>query len=198
MSKIAIIDNTIGEDSAQRLAGLYDESKNDCYFVRLERGFSSQITDDTTEVLFGGGKAIVLRHDTVLRDEIFNFVVSSKVPLLGICFGAQLIARAFGAKIVQLPASVQGLDRIRILVNKENFENSYLQTVYKRQNWSLQDLPREFIIIACSGSGIEMFMHTDRPIAGVQFHPELFQGVGEGKRIFQSLRQQVLREYKVQ
>ncbi len=174
-----------------RLASLYPAGA-ECYAVQLQPGFTAHIKPDTSEILLGGGTSLKLKDHPALKKELFQFITSTKLPIMGICFGMQIIGRAFGASIVQLPVASDGLKNIRILQDKAEFQNKYIAQIYKKQYWSLQELPAELTVFACSADGIDAFMHAQRPIAGVQFHPEQFGQISDGKLIFDVLRRKVL------
>jgi anthranilate/para-aminobenzoate synthase component II len=120
--------------------------------------------------------------------EVKELLNNVQVPTIGICFGAQIIARACGAKIVKLPSLVSGNRCIRIIKNKAAFGNRYLVTVFKKQYWAIQDITDDFGIYGVSSEGIELFINKNTPVAGVQFHPELFCQTTDGPLIFRSVR----------
>ncbi len=115
--------------------------------------------------------------------------------MFGICFGAQLIARAYGSRIVQLPTPRHGINLIRIISHKDQFANKYVAHVFKNQIWSLQELPEALRILAVSSEGIEMFQHAEKPVAGVQFHPEQFTNASDGAFLFKQLRSMILKNH---
>ena len=196
MSKILIIHNLEDRDALQsRMSVLLEKPEKELILVKLKKGFSNQIPKDVNEIVLAGGNHIKVSGQPSLKEEIFQFVQNCELPLIGICFGAQLIARAFGAGIVQLPRPRSEISNIRIIRDKQLFGNKYVQSVYNRHAWSLQNLPDEFIIYACSATGIEMFRHRTRKIGAVQFHPELFMGTCQGAKLFQQLRHLIISQH---
>lgn len=193
MSKILIIHNLkrVG-DLKRRMSLLLDVPEEKIYTLKMRNGFSKKVSKSTSEIIFAGGKDKKVSKDASLKKEVFNFVLNCDLPVIGICNGAQLIARAYGAGIVQLPKIRRGIYDIHIVKDKDLFENKYQQTVYKTQAWSLQNLPSEFVVYGTSGDGIEMYRHKTKKVAGVQFHPELFMGACQGAGLFREFRIQVL------
>ncbi len=115
------------------------------------------------------------------------------VPILGICGGHQLIGRAHGAAWGPLgrvrdgefdpdPRFAPGLHKERgfhhIDVDGENplFRNLVdAPVVFQSHYWHLTSVPAGFISCASSvDSPIQAIMRRDRPVFGVQFHPERF------------------------
>lgn len=193
MKKVCIILNSSTQVVEKQLVRIYEnQTDTACYSIELKEGFSSKFEPDTTEILFGGGEAIHLKNHPELKEEVFDFIRGTALPMFGICFGAQLLARAHGARLVKLPDSSKGLASIRILKDTKKYNGQYIGHVYKNQDWSLQELPDEFVVAACSDDGIEMFYHRSLPIAGVQFHPEQFSKTNDGLAFFHSLRSLIL------
>ncbi len=193
MAKTLIIHNLQDIDAIQnRLSILLEKSEKDLQVIKLKEGFSKQIPKDVSEVIFAGGNHIKISQNRSLKEEVFNFVQNCQLPIIGICFGAQLIARSFGAGVVQLPLPRSEISNMRIIRDKHLFDNKYLQPVYNRHAWSLQNLPDEFIVYGYSSAGIEMFRHRTKKMGGVQFHPELFMNACQGAELFRQLRHVIL------
>lgn len=98
------------------------------------------------------------------------------IPLLGVCLGHQTIGQAFGGKIVRAPAPMHGkISKIshisRDLFN--NIESPYEVTRYHSLVIEPQSCPPCLEITARTEDGIIMAVqHREKPIHGVQFHPE--------------------------
>ncbi len=98
------------------------------------------------------------------------------IPLFGICLGHQSIAQAFGGKVVRAPKPVHGKTS-SITHNKQKMfkglPSPYLVTRYHSLIAQKQDLPECLEITAESEDGLIMALsHREKPIHGVQFHPE--------------------------
>ena len=98
------------------------------------------------------------------------------VPLLGVCLGHQAIGQAFGGRIVRAPKLMHGkLSAIRhdgdglFRGLPQGFEATrYHSLVVERES-----LPETLQVNADADQGVVMGMaHLERPIFGVQFHPE--------------------------
>ena len=96
------------------------------------------------------------------------------VPILGICFGFQTIGISFGGKIQPLPNLRKNKTDI-ILSNHPLFKNIPHITKFQEYNHDyLSEIPPSFRPIAYSNNNIlEGITHFEKPIYGVQFHPEL-------------------------
>ena len=101
---------------------------------------------------------------------------SATIPTLGVCLGHQAIGQAFGGKIVRAPKLMHGkLSQIRSNgrgvfrgINAPFQATRYHSLIVERAG-----LPRELAVTAETDDGVIMGLaHVDRPVHGVQFHPE--------------------------
>ena len=99
-----------------------------------------------------------------------------RMPLLGVCYGHQMIAHTFGAKVEKGKSAEYGLGEIEI-----DEEDALFKGVPKRiRAWvshfdEAKGLPKGFAGLAHSEScAIEAMRHTERPIFSDQFHPEVW------------------------
>jgi anthranilate synthase component 2 len=101
---------------------------------------------------------------------------SARVPMLGVCLGHQTIGQAFGGAVVRAPTPVHGkLSEIRHQaagvfhgINEPFKATRYHSLVVERTS-----LPADLAVTAETDDGLVMGLaHTQRPVHGVQFHPE--------------------------
>lgn len=136
-----------------------------------------RIPDDVGAILLSGSSASLLnkKHRLMYRAEI-ELVKQAEVPVLGICFGHQIIGKAFGVQIHNLSESVRGFKEVKIVEPDESFSSWSKGTEIKlKQNHKdcVASLPKGFILLAKSKTcEIEAMKHRNKPIYGVQAHIE--------------------------
>ena len=107
-----------------------------------------------------------------------ELIKSSEVPILGVCLGHQAIGAAFGGNIIKAPEVFHGktssIDHDGSLLFSE-IEKSYDVVRYHSLIIDMKTLPSELNVTATLSDDSEIIMaveHINRPIYGVQFHPE--------------------------
>ncbi len=98
------------------------------------------------------------------------------VPLLGVCLGHQAIAVAHGATVGRAPELLHGKtsevehEGAGVL---HGLPTPFTATRYHSLAVDEQTLPPELAVTGRTASGVIMALrHRDRPVEGVQFHPE--------------------------
>ncbi len=112
-----------------------------------------------------------------------------EMPILGVCLGHQALAVAFGGEVVraerQLHGKLSGVyhDGLRLFQGLSNpFEATRYHSLIVRE----ETLPPELRVTAWTSDGEIMGLrHKEKPIEGVQFHPESIL-TGEGARILKN------------
>ena len=108
---------------------------------------------------------------------------AGNVPVLGVCLGHQAIGQAFGGEVVRAPVPMHGkLSRVSHDGSGvfHGFNRGPFQaTRYHSLVVDRQSLPASLRINAETEDGIIMgMMHRERPVHGVQFHPESIASEG--------------------
>lgn len=123
-------------------------------------------------IIFTGGPNSAYLEDSPRVDkEIFNL----NVPILGICYGAQLICHMLGGKVTSAKISEYGKTGILITNKSPLFKGVSANTsVWMSHTDSMYELPESFEITSHSHNcPIASFENEERNIYGVQFHPEV-------------------------
>jgi GMP synthase (glutamine-hydrolysing) len=111
-----------------------------------------------------------------------------KIPLLGVCFGAQFLANHYGGEV--LPSKIREYGRANLTFIDE--ENPLMKGVENRsQVWmshgdTIKKLPKGFTKI-CSTDDVEYagFMVEGEDTFGIQFHPEVYHST-YGKKLLEN------------
>ncbi len=108
--------------------------------------------------------------------EIVGRCEDEGVPLLGVCLGHQAIAVAHGATVERAPELLHGRtsevlhDRAGVL---EDLPTPFTATRYHSLAVDEATLPAQIEVTGRTAGGVVMALrHRDRPVEGVQFHPE--------------------------
>ena len=118
------------------------------------------------------------------------------IPLLGVCLGHQAIAEAFGAKVVRGELPVHGkVSEVRH--SEVNLFAGCPHPMHTARYHSLvvarETLPEFLQIDAETDDGAIMAIsHRERPIFGIQFHPESY-GTAGGDRLIENFLSEVAR-----
>ncbi len=133
--------------------------------------------DEFDGVVLSGSPAMLTDPGTTtkFRAEV-DAIVGSKVPILGICFGHQLMASAFGAEVVKDTRHVLEMVTTTVLAKDPLFDGLPKSLMLLESRYEVVNgLPDGFSLLARSeASRIAAMKHPKRTVYGVQFHPERF------------------------
>lgn len=136
-------------------------------------------------VIFSGGPASVLEDGA---PDIDTEKYASQYPVLGICYGAQLLAKKGGGTLEKATTREYG----RAHLTPYRPDTTILKnTSEKAQVWmshgdTIMSLPSEFEITGSTEDvKVAAFESTERPVWGIQFHPEVHHST-EGKTILEN------------
>ncbi|TMI18215.1 hypothetical protein E6H32_06590 [Candidatus Bathyarchaeota archaeon] len=126
-------------------------------------------------VILTGSSALLSKPRTreLFQPEI-DLVRKAKFPILGICYGHQIIGSAFDVPMRDLGQMLRGYEKVSIVKKHPLFDGlpSDLM-VAESHRQELTKVPDAFQHLAQSTtSKVEAMVHRSEPIYGVQFHPE--------------------------
>ena len=136
-------------------------------------------------ILSGGPSTVTTKKFQSVPREIFE----KNIPILGICYGLQLIAKLYGGKI-KPSKKTREFGRAFLFKDKTSLlTKNYLnvkQSVWMSHEDAVVKLPKNFKTIASTrDSKFTIIENTKKKIYGVQFHPEVTH-TDNGKKIFQN------------
>lgn len=117
----------------------------------------------------------------------------TKVPLIGVCLGHQMIGHYFGATISRGERPVQGyVEKLKYIKTDPVFQDitePFMVTRY--HSLKVEKLPGKLEAIAWSYDDVvQILKHTDYPIYGLQFHPESV-GTLQGDQLIYNILKEV-------
>jgi GMP synthase (glutamine-hydrolysing) len=126
-----------------------------------------------TGIILSGGPNSVYGDNVPLADPaIFDIA-----PVLGICYGMQLIAHIEGGQVIRTNKREYGRAEIKVLEPSglfAGFSNDEPVTVWMSHGDHIEKPPKGYRVTAQSTQNpISAFRHETRSIFGVQFHPEV-------------------------
>jgi len=200
--KILVVDNNVmpdsyGSDDLVKYGKLIPGST---VFVR--RGPHHDLPAHPTEFdrIILSGSLTGAEEDAPWVDALMSFIretVDRGVPLFGVCYGHQMIARALGGKQVVGKNRVPefGWTEVEIIEQSplfEGLENRFHSFSYHYD--CVKELPAGFRLLARSEDcEIQAYTIQDKPVFGIQFHPE--KPLGEEDEAYLDLKKKGLERY---
>jgi len=137
----------------------FDYSDYDAWIIT---GSASSVTDNNQWIL-------------TLKDKI-KYGYNNSIPMLGICFGHQIISSALGGKVEKNKRGWE-LGSFKINFNKKGKDSLLFKNVdfndyfYFSHEDIVSKLPKDSIELASNNMGLQSYSINNK-IYGVQFHPE--------------------------
>ena len=135
--------------------------------------FKPEDLNDIKGVILSGAPLLVTDIDMEPYLEKFQWIKETTIPVLGICFGHQLIGMLYGAfasrmkedRDWQLVEAYTDCPLFNRLPNEIEMMEDHCETI---------SIPENFELVASSDPCVnEVMQHNYKPIFGVQFHPEV-------------------------
>lgn len=176
--KIIILD--FGSQYTQLIARRVREAEVYCEIYPYNN--IPQLDGHIKGIILSGSPHSVLEHDAPNPD---LSIFTGKYPILGICYGAQLLANNAGGNV--LPSKIREYGRAHLnFIDSSNLLMKDIPTnsqVWMSHGDTISKLPNHFKAIA-STSDVEVaaYQIMDQHIYGIQFHPEVYHST-DGKTI---------------
>jgi len=137
------------------------------------KDFSASDYGKQDKIIFSGSPTFLTEVDHAPYTERYSCIKEGKVPVLGICFGHQVMGILHGAQIFR-GEEIRTDNDIHVVKEDLLFAGLSPATVMKEDHTEGITLPAEFIHLAYSKSyAIEAMRHPTLPLWGIQFHPEV-------------------------
>jgi GMP synthase (glutamine-hydrolysing) len=149
--------------------------------VREERVYSAIVPHSITAaeiaarhpagVIFSGGpKSVHVDGAPAIDAAVYDV----GVPILGICYGAQLVAQQLGGEVARTGRGEYGRTALTVLDDGRTLVRGGDQPVWMSHFDSIARAPEGFVVTASTPEATVAVLENDeRRIYGVQFHPEV-------------------------
>ena len=173
LNKILIID--FGSQFTQLIARRIRELGVFSEIVSHKKIKKKDIDSSTKGIILSGGP---LNVDEINKYSFDKKIIEKSVPILGICFGHQILSKLNGGKVKQSKHREFGLANIHkkkeSLLIKGFFNNRKINTVWMSHADQVTKLPKTFNVIGSSqNSKYAIIENKIKNFYGVQFHPEV-------------------------
>ena len=182
LNKILIVD--FGSQFTQLIARRIRELGVFSKIVSHKKVKINDIDDSIKGIILSGGPLNVYE---IKKYSFDKRIIKNEIPVLGICFGHQILAKLNGGKIKQSKHREFGLANIfrkkNSLLTKNFFKSKKVIKVWMSHADQVSKLPKNFNVIASSyNSKFAIVEHKFKKLYGVQFHPEVTH-TENGKKI---------------
>ncbi|KAA0258376.1 glutamine-hydrolyzing GMP synthase [Deferribacter autotrophicus] len=172
-NKILILD--FGSQYTQLIARRIRESRVYCEIFPFNCGID-KIKDFNPKgiILSGGPKSVYDVGAPIIDKDIYEL----GVPVLGICYGMQLMCTHFGGVVAKAQKREYGHAELMIKKDDLLFDDIPLDNgklkVWMSHGDRLEEIPSDFEVIGfTANSPIAAMKHKEKPYYAIQFHPEV-------------------------
>ncbi|WP_253299914.1 glutamine-hydrolyzing GMP synthase [Wolbachia endosymbiont of Chironomus riparius] len=175
LSKIAVID--FGSQFTQLIAKRIRVMNVYCEIFSSDTNFEA--ISNFNGFILSGGPESVKNDNSSIAENIIKLNGTTGVPILGICYGQQLICHYFGARVKENFKREFGRTKIKILKESSIIKNIWDVNseidVMMNHSDSVDTIPKEFTVIASGviNQTIAIIVNEKRKIYCTQFHPEV-------------------------
>lgn len=168
-AKIAVFD--FGGQYAHLIARRVREYGFTAQIIAPEHSAHQLDRDINGIILSGGARSVYKKRAPTISQKILN----SGLPVLGICYGHQLLAHLSGGTVKKGKSGEYGLARLGIVGSSELFRQLPENLkVWMNHRDAVTVLPKGFVQLARTSSiPNAAFGHQSKKLYGVQFHPEV-------------------------
>jgi len=172
MAKESILIIDFGSQYNQLIARKVRELNVFCEIVPPTMPISSINKEETKGIILSGGPASVYQKGAPSCD---SRIFALGIPVLGICYGMQLMAKMLGGSVERSGSREYGRAVLTVSNHKLLFKGIPKNSVsWMSHGDKVRKMPHGFKRIGLSkNTSIAAFANFDRQLFGVQFHPEV-------------------------
>ena len=155
------------------------------YFSRLYQPFELRETGDPAAVILSGGPRSTLEPGA--PDIDFEYLKEMGVPVLGVCYGMQLLNRKFGGEVAPGNTREYGPATLMVEAGVDSIFNGLKghSQIWMSHSDTVSRLPEGCQVTGRNLDGIPVALKWNERFFGIQFHPEVSH-TKEGSQILKN------------
>jgi GMP synthase (glutamine-hydrolysing) len=183
MKKMAVVIQHVPHEGLGTLAWELKKSGIEPIYIKLYKGDAvmGSVPEGSTLIVMGGPMGVYEEDKyPFIKDELrlLEWAFKNNVPTLGICLGAQLMARAAGGRVYRGKTKEIGWHRIRLSAEGRRdalFSGFPEEFTVFQWHGDTFDLPAGATLLASSNAFPNQLIRVGRNAYGFQFHLEVTQ-----------------------
>lgn len=186
-SSVWIVD--FGSQYTQLITRKFRELGFTSEIMTVEDALEKLATDKPKALVLSGGPQSVFEDTT----DYAPFFKDPSLPILGICYGMQILGQFFGGKVEKGVQGEYGLAKLKVVPGFTIPGLPSVSDVWMSHSDHVSQLPSGFKLILQSENGLVAgIKHESKPIIGLQFHPEVHHTV-HGKDVLSFFLNEIAR-----
>ncbi|MEZ5037291.1 MAG: glutamine-hydrolyzing GMP synthase [Chitinophagales bacterium] len=183
-NKILIFD--FGSQFTQLIARRIRELNVYCEIVPYNTKFQDLMSENIKGIILSGSPFSVLQ-DNALEFPILDFIKAYNLPILGVCYGAQYLAKTMNGTVEKSSKREYGRANINILQGADLLKDIPQKSqVWMSHGDSIIQLPDDFELLASTDDiPVAAFKWKNKNVFGIQFHPEVTHSI-DGKTLLKN------------
>jgi len=158
-SKTPFIESCVDEFEDVQVVGMYD--------------FDYSSFSSAQGFIISGAPILITEKDPEPFLALFSWLKETDKPVLGICFGHQILGLTFGALASRIRED-RDWQTVEVLEDCALFAKLPSEIELMEDHCEAISIPANFIHVAVSDACVnEAMMHQTKSLYGVQFHPEV-------------------------
>ena len=174
-SRVLIVDNRSPFTSHLRQIVADLGYSYDCrLFSELHREEVVAASTPTFNRVILSGRKTGSSRINMINSKIIKYCYARNIPILGICYGCQIIALTLGGTIRKMDHHVKDYGQVAVTANNALVQDKHRIRVFKSHRFCVSKLPPCLNSVGESDTCVnEILVHRGKPIFGTQFHPEV-------------------------
>lgn len=144
------------------------------YYILNSNHHLDDIKKNITGIIFSGSKLNLSEPiDFQVISNNISLMLRCGVPILGICFGFQIMCLSYGGKLEKMTSRIDGLEKVQIISDSPLFNELPKNfDVCSYHGDHITKVPKTFEVICESNGVIQGVQNISKSRYGLQFHPE--------------------------